>query len=81
MDRVVRLFDDAGEPVDKFSTKPADKGPKNYVARRRRRYRRKTQSPKTQDGVVWTFEDGAVFERQRPDTLRGGTSRGSDGAW
>jgi len=33
MDRVVRLFDDTGEPVDKFSTKPADKGLKNYVVR------------------------------------------------
>tara|TARA_B100000405_G_scaffold165324_1_gene115537 strand:+ start:257 stop:598 length:342 start_codon:yes stop_codon:yes gene_type:complete len=33
MDRVVRLFDDQGDPVDKFSTKPADKGPKTYVVR------------------------------------------------
>mmetsp|Transcript_9049 Transcript_9049/g.28266 ORF Transcript_9049/g.28266 Transcript_9049/m.28266 type:complete len:112 (-) Transcript_9049:12-347(-) len=33
MDRVVRLFNDQGEPVDKFSTKPADKGPKTYVVK------------------------------------------------
>lgn len=31
VDRIVHLFDDAGERQDKFSTKPADpKGPKNY---------------------------------------------------
>ena len=33
MDRVVRLFDDQGDPIDKFSTKPADKSPKTYVVR------------------------------------------------
>jgi len=33
MDRVVRLFNDQGEAVDKFSTKPADKGPKTYIVR------------------------------------------------
>ena len=33
MDRVVRLFDDQGLAVDKFSTKPADKGPKSYTVR------------------------------------------------
>ena len=33
MDRVVRLFDDQGELCDKFSTKPADKGPKTYVVK------------------------------------------------
>ena len=32
-DRVVRLFDDQGRPADKFSTKPADRGPKTYVVR------------------------------------------------
>jgi len=32
IDRIVHLFDDAGERQDKFSTKPADpKGPKNYT--------------------------------------------------
>jgi intraflagellar transport protein 172 len=31
VDRVVHLFDDNGERRDKFSTKPADKGPKNYT--------------------------------------------------
>ena len=30
-DRVVHLYDENGERRDKFSTKPADKGPKNYV--------------------------------------------------
>mmetsp|Transcript_12954 Transcript_12954/g.39944 ORF Transcript_12954/g.39944 Transcript_12954/m.39944 type:complete len:135 (+) Transcript_12954:73-477(+) len=33
IDRVVRLFSDQGEQMDKFSTKPADKGPKTYVVR------------------------------------------------
>jgi len=33
IDRVVYLFDDTGEKKDKFSTKPADKGPKNYIVR------------------------------------------------
>ena len=32
-DSVVRLFDDQGRPADKFSTKPADRGPKTYVVR------------------------------------------------
>ncbi|KAG5180215.1 hypothetical protein JKP88DRAFT_182394 [Tribonema minus] len=32
-DRVVTLFDENGEKRDKFSTKPADKGPKNYMVR------------------------------------------------
>ena len=32
-DRIVHVYDDAGERVDKFSTKPADKGPKNYIVR------------------------------------------------
>jgi intraflagellar transport protein 172 len=33
-DRVVQLFDEAGERKDKFSTKPAEKtGPKNYTVR------------------------------------------------
>jgi intraflagellar transport protein 172 len=31
VDRVVLLFDENGERRDKFSTKPTDKGPKNYV--------------------------------------------------
>ena len=30
-DRVVHLFDADGERQDKFSTKPAPKGPKNYI--------------------------------------------------
>lgn len=33
VDRVVHLFDEHGERKDKFSTKPADKGPKNYIVR------------------------------------------------
>jgi intraflagellar transport protein 172 len=33
MDRIVYLFDENGERREKFSTKPADKGPKNYVVR------------------------------------------------
>eukprot|EP00618_Florenciella_parvula_P017071 CAMPEP_0119543784 /NCGR_PEP_ID=MMETSP1344-20130328/54343_1 /TAXON_ID=236787 /ORGANISM="Florenciella parvula, Strain CCMP2471" /LENGTH=1740 /DNA_ID=CAMNT_0007588171 /DNA_START=113 /DNA_END=5335 /DNA_ORIENTATION=- len=33
VDRIVTLFDENGEKRDKFSTKPADKGPKNYVVR------------------------------------------------
>lgn len=33
VDRVVHLFDENGERRDKFSTKPADKGPKNYTVR------------------------------------------------
>ena len=33
MDRIVKLYDEHGEQRDKFSTKPADKGPKNYVVR------------------------------------------------
>lgn len=32
-DRVVLMFDEQGQRKDKFSTKPADKGPKNYVVR------------------------------------------------
>lgn len=32
-DRVVTLYDENGEKRDKFSTKPADKGPKNYLVR------------------------------------------------
>jgi len=32
-DRVVRLFNDQGEQADKFSTKPADKGPKTYTVK------------------------------------------------
>ena len=32
-DRVVLMFDEDGNRKDKFSTKPADKGPKNYVVR------------------------------------------------
>jgi len=32
-DRVVLMFDDEGNRKDKFSTKPVDKGPKNYVVR------------------------------------------------
>ena len=32
-DRVVVMFDDEGNRRDRFSTKPADKGPKNYVVR------------------------------------------------
>jgi len=32
-DRVVLMFDEEGVRKDKFSTKPADKGPKNYVVR------------------------------------------------
>ncbi|CAM9155425.1 unnamed protein product [Chrysoparadoxa australica] len=32
-DRVVSMFDENGEKRDKFSTKPADKGPKNYIVR------------------------------------------------
>mmetsp|Transcript_10682 Transcript_10682/g.13871 ORF Transcript_10682/g.13871 Transcript_10682/m.13871 type:complete len:1746 (-) Transcript_10682:405-5642(-) len=33
VERVVTLYDDTGERRDKFSTKPADKGPKNYIVR------------------------------------------------
>ena len=33
IDRVVLMFDEQGQRKDKFSTKPADKGPKNYVVR------------------------------------------------
>ena len=33
VDRVVHLYDESGEKRDKFSTKPADKGPKNYLVR------------------------------------------------
>jgi intraflagellar transport protein 172 len=32
-DRVVLMFDENGVKKDKFSTKPADKGPKNYIVR------------------------------------------------
>lgn len=32
-DRVVALYDENGEKRDRFSTKPADKGPKNYIVR------------------------------------------------
>lgn len=32
-DRVVLMFDEEGKQRDKFSTKPADKGPKNYIVR------------------------------------------------
>lgn len=32
-DRVVTLYDENFEKRDKFSTKPADKGPKNYIVR------------------------------------------------
>ena len=32
-DRVVHLFNENGERKDKFSTKPSDKGPKNYIVR------------------------------------------------
>ena len=32
-DRIVSIFDSSGARVDKFSTKPNDKGPKNYVVR------------------------------------------------
>jgi intraflagellar transport protein 172 len=32
-DRVVSIFDEKGERVDKFATKPNDKGPKNYIVR------------------------------------------------
>lgn len=32
-DRVVMMFDENGVKKDKFSTKPADKGPKNYIVR------------------------------------------------
>lgn len=32
-DRVVSLYDENGEKRDKFSTKPAEKGTKNYVVR------------------------------------------------
>ena len=32
-DRVVVMFDDEGNRRDRFATKPADKGPKNYVVR------------------------------------------------
>ena len=33
VDRVVHLYDESGEKRDKFSTKPADRGPKNYLVR------------------------------------------------
>ena len=33
VDRIVILYDENGEKRDKFSTKPADKGPKNYLVR------------------------------------------------
>jgi intraflagellar transport protein 172 len=33
VDRIVVLYDENGEKRDKFSTKPADKGPKNYLVR------------------------------------------------
>ncbi|GMH63033.1 hypothetical protein TrST_g9919 [Triparma strigata] len=32
-DRIVSIYDSNGERVDKFSTKPNDKGPKNYLVR------------------------------------------------
>lgn len=32
-DRVVALYDENLEKRDRFSTKPADKGPKNYIVR------------------------------------------------
>eukprot|EP00605_Chrysophyceae_sp_TOSAG23-4_P002142 GSChrysophyteH1.ASY1.ANO1.2369.1 assembled CDS len=32
-DRIVLMYDDEGNRRDKFSTKPAEKGPKNYVVR------------------------------------------------
>ena len=32
-DRVVHLYNEQGEKRDKFSTKPAQKGPKNYLVR------------------------------------------------
>lgn len=32
-DRVVSLYDENGEKRDKFSTKPAEKGPKTYIVR------------------------------------------------
>eukprot|EP01041_Mallomonas_annulata_P001132 gene1132-2194_t len=32
-ERVVLMFDEEGKQKDKFSTKPADKGPKNYIVR------------------------------------------------
>ena len=32
-DRIVSIYDENGERVDKFSTKPNDKGPKNYLVR------------------------------------------------
>ncbi|CAN0377521.1 unnamed protein product, partial [Ectocarpus sp. 8 AP-2014] len=32
-DRVVALYDENGEKRDRFSTKPAEKGPKNYIVR------------------------------------------------
>ena len=33
VDRIVVLYDENGEKRDKFSTKPADRGPKNYLVR------------------------------------------------
>ncbi|CAM9498790.1 unnamed protein product, partial [Choristocarpus tenellus] len=33
VDKVVSLFDENGEKQDKFSTKPAEKGAKNYIVR------------------------------------------------
>lgn len=32
-DRVVSLYDENGEKRDRFSTKPAEKGPKSYIVR------------------------------------------------
>eukprot|EP00939_MAST-03C_sp_MAST-3C-sp1_P000124 g124.t1 len=32
-DRVIHLFDESGVQKDRFSTKPTDKGPKNYIVR------------------------------------------------
>lgn len=32
-DRVVSLYDENGEKRDRFSTKPAEKGPKTYIVR------------------------------------------------
>lgn len=53
-DRVVLMFDEEGVRKDKFSTKPADKGPKNYVVRQM------TFSPQS-DKLAIAQTDNIVF--------------------
>mmetsp|Transcript_29270 Transcript_29270/g.93818 ORF Transcript_29270/g.93818 Transcript_29270/m.93818 type:complete len:1764 (-) Transcript_29270:152-5443(-) len=74
VDRVVTLFNEAGEKMDKFATKPAEKGPKNYIVRAMQFSPDSTKLAIAQsDNIVFVYKLGSEWNDKKSICNKFGT--------